>query len=108
MDFILKIWFIPNEFLLLSYQLVIQSRMFRKISDSNSFWMVRYCNFCDDNFVVFSISYLFYYYETSDLRQKSCLQSKKPNDAVEFFTLIGSQEHLEGSHGNISLKAVDL
>ena len=108
MHFILKIWFTQNEFLVFLYESLIQSTKPREISDSISVWMMRYSNFCVDIFCCFFNFLPFYYYETSDLRQKSQLYSKKPNDAVEVFAIIGSKHHWEGPRGNISLITVDL
>ena len=86
---------------------MIQSRSFRKIWDSNLAWMMRYFNFCPDNFCWFLNFLPFYYYQTSDLHQKSHLCFKKPNDAVEFFLSIGSKHHLGASGGRFRLELFD-
>ena len=107
MHFILKIWFTPNEFLSVSYKSSIQSTRVGENSDSNSLWIMRYCKFCDDNFVDFSISHLFYYYETSNLRQKLHSCSKKPNDAVEVFQSIERKHHWGALGVGFSLELFD-
>ena len=86
-------WLKLNVTLILLYHTLTQCTSFAQISHSNSVWIMRYSNFWNQNFVDFQILTDCMSMRASDLRQKSVLYSKKPNDAVGVFQFIERKHH---------------
>ena len=93
--------------LIISYKSSVKSRSCPQILQSNSLWIMRYCHFWNDAFVVFKFLTILYCYEVSTLSYKIAPCVKKVFDGENVLDFIDSQEHWGASGGKTTLIRVD-